>query len=104
MDFRQIDQARKILGLGEEAGIEEIKEVFRNLSLKYHPDRCKDKDKKRCGEIFKKIAHAKDIITAYCANYRYSFMEKDVNKNIMSKEQYEHLRRFYDGWIGNLDL
>ncbi len=50
MDFRQIDQARKILGLGEEAGMEEIKEVFRNLSLKYHPDRCKDKEKKRCGE------------------------------------------------------
>ena len=45
-DFRQIDQARKLLGLGEEAGIEEIKEAYRDLSLKYHPDRCKDQDKK----------------------------------------------------------
>ncbi|MFA5069189.1 MAG: J domain-containing protein [Candidatus Omnitrophota bacterium] len=104
MDFNQIDQARKVLGLGEEAGMGEIKEVFRNLSLKYHPDRCKDKDKKRCVEVFKKIANAKDIITAYCANYRYSFMEKDVNRNIIPKEQYEYLKRFYGGWIWNLDL
>ena len=53
INFKQIDEARKILGLDEEASIEEIKDVFRKLALKYHPDRCKDKDKKRCEEIFK---------------------------------------------------
>ena len=103
-DFRQIDQARKLLGLGEEAGIEEIKEAYRDLSLKYHPDRCKDQDKKDCEDMLKKINQAKDIILAYCANYRYSFREKDVKSNLMDKELYEHLKRFYDGWLGNLDL
>jgi len=54
--------------------------------------------------MFKKINHAKDIIGSYCANYRYSFKEKEVRKNTMSKEEYEHLKRFYDGWLGDLDL
>lgn len=103
-DFKQIDEARKILGLDEEASIKEIKEAFRNLTLKYHPDRCRDKDKKHCEEICKKINHAKDIIGSYCANYKYSFKEKEVKKNTMSKEEYEHLKRFYDGWLGNLNL
>jgi len=104
MNYKQIDEARKILGLNEEAGIEEIKDAYRSLALKYHPDRCKGKNKRHCEEIFKKISHAKDIIGSYCANYRYSFREKDVKKNILSKEEYEHLKRFYDGWFGDLGL
>ncbi|MFA5156690.1 MAG: DnaJ domain-containing protein [Candidatus Omnitrophota bacterium] len=103
-NFKQIDEARKILGLGEEASIEEIKEAFRRLALKYHPDRCSEKDKKYYEEIFKKVSHAKDIIGSYCANYRYSFKEKEVKKNAMPKEEYEHLKRFYDGWFGDLGL
>jgi DnaJ-class molecular chaperone len=103
-DFNQIDEARKLLGLDEEASIEEIKDAFRSLALKYHPDRCKDKDKKYCEEMFKKINHAMDIIVSYCANYRYSFKEKDVKGNTMDKELYEYLKRFYDGWLGDLDL
>ena len=103
-DFNQIDNARKLLGLDETATLEEIKETFRKLSFKYHPDRCKDEKKKECEEIFKKISNAKDIILNYCANYRYSFKEPDVKKNTMDKGLYEHLRRFYDGWFGDLDL
>jgi len=103
-EFKEIDQARKLLGLGEDATLEEIKEAYRSLSLKYHPDKCQEADKKRCEEIFKKVNHAKDIIGSYCANYRYSFRDKEVKKNTMSKEEYEHLKRFYDGWFGDLDL
>jgi DnaJ-class molecular chaperone len=104
MNFKQVDEARKILGLGEDASMGEIKDAFIDLALKYHPDRCKEKDKKHCEEIFKKINHARDIILSYCANYQYSFREKEAKKNNMSKEEYEHLKRFYDGWFGDLDL
>ena len=52
----------------------------------------------------KRINQAKDIILSYCANYRYSFKERDIKKNIIDKELYEHLKRFYDGWFGDLDL
>ncbi|MFA4991030.1 MAG: J domain-containing protein [Candidatus Omnitrophota bacterium] len=104
MDFKQIDEARKILGLDEYAGMEEIKSAYKELALRYHPDRCEDKKKKECEEKFKKISHAKDILAVYCAGYRYSFKEKDVRRNTMDKEFYEHLKRFYDGLFGDLDL
>jgi len=104
MDFKQIDEARQILGLDEYASLEEIKAVYKELALKYHPDRCAGKKKKECEEKFKKINHAKDVISAYCVNYKYSFKEKDVKRNTMDKELYEHLSRFYDGWFGDLGL
>ena len=103
-DFTQIDAARKTLGLGEDASMEEIKEAYRELSLTFHPDRCPEKDKKRCEERFKQINRAKDTIMNYCASYRFSFREPEVKKNIMDRETYEHLKRFYDGWFGDLDL
>ncbi|MBN2830886.1 MAG: DnaJ domain-containing protein [Candidatus Omnitrophica bacterium] len=102
--FREIDEARKLLGLNEEVTIEEIKDAFRVLAVKYHPDKHKGKDKKHYEELFKKVSHAKDIISSYCANYRFSFKEKEVKKNTISKEEYEHLKRFYDGWFGDLGL
>ena len=103
-DFKQIDEARKLLGLEEDATLEEIKKAYKKLALKYHPDRCKDEKKKECEEMFKKIAHANDILIAYRSGYRYSFKEKDVKRNTMDKEFYDHLKRFYDGWWGDLDL
>lgn len=102
--FKEISEARKVLGLEESATLREIKDAYKRLTLRYHPDRCKDDKKKECEEMFKKIAHANDIIMAYCAGYKYSFKEKDAKKNTMDKETYEHLRRFYDGWLGDLDL
>jgi len=103
-NFKKIDEARKLLGLDKEATLKEIKAAYRKLSLEYHPDRCKDHDKKECQEIFKKVNHANDILVSYCAGYSYSFKEKDVRRNAMGKEFYEHLKRFYDGWLGDLDL
>jgi len=103
-DFKQIDEARRLLGLGQYATLEEIKKAYRKLASKYHPDKCRDEKKKEYEEMFKKIAHAHDILMSYCAGYRYSFKEKDVKRNTIDKEFYEHLKRFYDGWWGNLDL
>ncbi|MBN1526416.1 MAG: DnaJ domain-containing protein [Candidatus Omnitrophica bacterium] len=104
IDFQQIDRARKILELGEDATMEEVKDAYRRLCLKYHPDRCGEKEKKHCEEMMKKVNHAKDVVMMYCAGYRFSFKEKDVKKNVMDREMYEHLKRFYDGWLGDLDL
>ncbi len=103
-DFKQIDEARSLLGLDEDSTLQEIRKAYRRLALKYHPDKCKEKDKKKCEEMFKKINHANGIILSYCANYRISFKEKSVKETTMDKELYDHLKRFYDGWWGNLDL
>lgn len=103
-NFKQVDEARKLLGLDETATLEEVKDTYRELSLKYHPDRFQGKEKKQSEEMMKKINNAKDILLIYCANYRYSFKEKDAKRNSFDKETYQHLKRFYDGWWGDLDL
>jgi len=103
-DFTQIDQARKVLGLDDYAAIDEIKEVYHKLSLLYHPDRCVEAKKKECEEVFKKITQAYQTLMTYCLSYRYSFKEDDVRRSIMPKEVYDHLKQFYDGWWGDLEL
>ena len=103
-DFQQINRARKLLNLEEEATLEQIKDAYRKLALKYHPDRCKDKKRQKSEEKLKEINRAKDILMSYCAGYRFSFKERDVKRNTMDKQTYEHLKRFYDGWWGDLDL
>lgn len=101
-DFSEIDKSRKVLGLGKTATLKEIKKVYRKLSLKYHPDRCKDK--KECEDMFKKINHANEVLMAYCAGYCYSFGKEDVKRTSMDEEFREHLRRFYDDWWGDLKI
>jgi DnaJ-class molecular chaperone len=103
-DFKQINEARKSLGLDEYVTLKELRSAYKKLVLKYHPDRCLDSKKKGCEKIFKKISRANDILMNYCAGYKYSFKEKDVKRNAMEKEDYQHLKRFYDGWLGDLDL
>ena len=89
-DFREVKKARKILGLDKDASVGEIKNAYKKLALSYHPDRCKDENKKECEEMFKKVNRAYDVIIRYTAG--------------PDKEFYEHLKRFYDGWWGDLDL
>ena len=103
-DFKQIDEARRLLDLGEYATLEEIKHAYRQLSLKYHPDRLQGKEKRLAEEMMKKINNAKDMLSIYCANYRYSFTDNDIKRNSFDKETYQHLKRFYDGWWDDLDL
>lgn len=102
-DFKRIDNARKILGFDERATLSEIKNRYRKLALKYHPDRCKDKKKKHCEEMIKKINYAYEVIMNYCASYNYSFKKEDAKGAAMDKEFYAHLRKFYDGWLGDID-
>ena len=99
-DFKQLDEARKLLGIEETATLKEIKNAYRKLAFKHHPDKCKDEEKKECEEMFKKITHANDILMSYCAGYKYSFKEEDVSEGTADKEYYDHLNRFYDGWFG----
>jgi curved DNA-binding protein CbpA len=37
--FEEIDEARKLLGLRESATLKEIKQAYRRMAFRYHPDR-----------------------------------------------------------------
>ena len=67
--FREIDNARKILGLDTTATLSEIKERYRNLSLKYHPDRCRDKEKRHLPD-FREVQAARGHHDGQAFGYR----------------------------------
>ena len=97
--FKDIDAARKTLELDESATLAEIKEAYRRLSLKFHPDKCSGENKKECEEMFKRISEANRILVTYCAAYKYSFAEEDVKKVTGETFEEEYARRFYEDFI-----
>jgi len=104
INHKDIDRARRVLGLGECASKKEIKEAYRKLANKYHPDKCPPLEKKECEKKFKEITFSYQLLEEYISSYRYCFGEKEVKRAGFSKETYEHLKKFYDGWWGELDF
>ncbi len=99
-DFKEIDEARKLLGLPESATLEEIKKAYRRLAVETHPDTCSEKDHQGCEDMFKKITRAKEILLDYCAGYKYPFTKADAEKVRLNKDfEYDHMRQFYDDWM-----
>jgi len=97
--FEEIDEARRLFGLDESATLKEIKEAYRRLAHKYHPDKYgSPEEKEKNEEIFKSVSRAHDILMQYLAGYRYSFKKEDVKLNDPQTEYDEHIKRFYDGW------
>jgi DnaJ-class molecular chaperone len=95
-NFEEIDKARKLLGLGDTATLKEIKQAYRRMALRYHPDRGEEK---RDEEMMKKLNWAYKLLTEYCTNYSYSFKEKDVARTYPHDE---YLRKYYYGWFDGI--
>lgn len=90
-NFELVNEARKLLGLGGEASLDEIKKAYYALSHKYHPDRY---DQETSAEKMKKINEAHHILENYCQgcdefsggkNQKYSFKKEDVENSLMIK-------------------
>ena len=76
VDYAEIDEARRTLGLEEETTIQEIREAYWQLTKKFHPD-------KLSGELnapkrFEKISNAYKLVNEYCKEDSCSFREIDV--------------------------
>ena len=87
IDFKSVDAARKILGLGEEATLAELEAAHRNLAYKYHPDRNPDPSAE---EQFKKIEKSYNLLITYCkhsSSSPCSFRKPDVKRTIMIVER-----------------
>jgi len=104
IDFKDIDRARKVLDLGVTTSMKEIKDKYRKLSLKYHPDRHNNSlKKKEYEEKIKEINNSYEILISYCIKYPISFdigKAKEIEEGEYIKQ---HLKRFYDGWWGDID-
>jgi len=98
-DFNQIDEARRLLGIGETATLKQVKAAYKRIANRYHPDRCEEVDKVKCDEMMKKINEAYELITKYCADYSYSFREEDVRRRYPHDE---YLRKYHYGWFDGI--
>jgi preprotein translocase subunit Sec63 len=93
--FNKIDKARKLLGLSQEATLEDIKEAYRNKAKQYHPDRSVQKQAKEHEEKMAQINQSYRILLKYIEEYRFSFRKEDVDRNSPDKD----MRRFFGDWL-----
>ena len=91
--YEQIDAARQILDLDEEATLADIEAQIKRLLKRWHPDRCVE-ESQRCTEMTQRILEAAKLIRNYCAHYRFSFREEEVEKYLSPEEWWE--KRFGD--------
>jgi len=92
--FDTIEQARKLLGLGEDATRGEIRDAYRRLANRYHPD--KSRDKKGNPEKMKEINRAYSIMISYCDSYRFPFSREEVEK---MNPELRLRRQFSEDWL-----
>ena len=52
----------EVLGISKTATADEIKKAYRNLALKYHPDRVAADKKKEAEEKFKEMSEAYEVL------------------------------------------
>ena len=98
VDFEEIEEARRLLGLGEVATLKAIKRAYRQKAFQYHPDKSGGGEKQD-EEIMKKLNWAYKLLREYCTNYSYSFKEEDVARTYPHTE---YLRRYYHGWFDGI--
>ncbi|MBF0613796.1 MAG: J domain-containing protein [Magnetococcales bacterium] len=88
--YERITAARTLLGLKEEATLEEIETRVKILVKRWHPDTCQE-EQELCAEMTRQILTATELIRSYCNHYRYSFRPEEVEKYI-SPEEWWHKR------------
>lgn len=69
-EWQAIEQARRVLGLGERATLAEIKEAYRRLSKQHHPD-TRGEDPQPDNEMMYRLTAAYTLLSRYCEGFRF---------------------------------
>lgn len=98
-NFNEIEEARKLLGIGETATLKEIKAAYRTLAHRYHPDKYNGAAGEDTEELMKRLNRASKILMDYCKEYKYSFTEEDIARTYPYDE---YLRTYKDRWYNSI--
>jgi len=80
-------KAKTLLGLSNKATLFEIKQRYRTLMQKWHPDKNPD-DIHTAQKMSAQINDAYKIVFEYCKHYEYSFKEEDVREKYASPHEW----------------
>jgi curved DNA-binding protein CbpA len=81
------------LGIVMTASDEEIKSSFRSLALKYHPDKCSDKDAE---EKMKNINEAYKILKNENLRFKYNLLLETGTGGEVSEDSFEYEEEIYE--------
>ena len=98
VNFNDIDEARRLLGLGETATMKEIKSAYRKLSHRHHPDK-HGSDGAEDDSMMKKLNEAYKLLLSYCGDYKYSFTEEDIARTYPEEE---YMKKWRERWFNSI--
>lgn len=98
----------EVLGLQRNATADEIKKAYRNLALKYHPDRVAPDKKKEAEEKFKEVSEAYEVLIdakkrANYDQYGHAGVESSFGQGGFSWQDFHHFEDIKD-IFGEFDL
>ena len=83
--YEEITGARVLLELPERATFTEIRNNYRKLVKKWHPDSCRE-DAALCQEMCVRLNSANELLTTYCRQYKFSFTRAEVQNYATGEE------------------
>jgi DnaJ-class molecular chaperone len=96
-EWEQITKAAQLLGLGEQATLDEIKKAFRHLSKKHHPD-LKKTSKQSAERIeMHKLTEAYQLLLEFCASYAFPLV-RDEDESLEGEDWW--FKRFGQDHLG----
>lgn len=82
-------KAKTLLGLRQNASLKEIKNSYKTLMKKWHPDKHKDNPQKAT-KMSMQINDAYETVLAYCNAFEYPFDEESIKKATYSPSEWWH--------------
>ncbi|HIC43214.1 MAG TPA: J domain-containing protein [Sulfurimonas sp.] len=85
--LEKLIKAKTLLGLSNKATLFDIKQKYRSLMHKWHPDKNPD-DLKTAEQMSIQINAAYKTILEYCKQYEFSFKEEDIREKFISPQEW----------------
>lgn len=85
IDFKAIEEAQRILDLGQEISISEVNSAYNLLARECHPDL--HPDDPLAEEKFKKLKNAHELLIKYCEHYLCSLEKSKVEETLLIQEK-----------------
>jgi hypothetical protein len=85
IDFNAVEEARRILDLGQETSMSEVNSAYNLLVRECHPDL--HPDDSLAEEKFKKLKNAHELLTKYCEHYLCSLEKSRVEETLLIQEK-----------------